>query len=643
MDPVSNPSPPIKNFHFNNFNTSRLTKIALIVILIILGISLTIFFGGKINKPTTIENHILQTWNKSENLIKQGKIQKPQKVLQINLHFNRDSTPSAIFKSIKLLNGYVPKPERIDQGYKLLVLDNQDQIVQKLTFDFPNRLIDDPFFAGYEQESSLSSKINPSIELSEVDKTLTINYQSNFQTLQILSPSNELLSSKDLDQIEDLKIIQDFKSIPGEDNQTSSFLDRLIQNVNAESTDNKLDLVFISQGPDSNLSKGFATEQSFQQYINQTRSFMLNIEPFKTRQSQINFSYVYNNNDLGCPLYDKTNYPRLIICDDSKVIQKVQERGAPYDKIVVIMNSDYYGGSGGDATSDSVVAVASVLIQPEGITHEIGHLLGRLLDEYVVPGDIPIEWPGTKPNQVYRNCFVGTPTGEVTDPHWQGISSSQFSQGCGSRQNWYRSSQNSIMKEHNAHYFNLVSQKYLNEAIDYYAGPFQSAPTQTTTPTTNNSTPTTSPSQTGKPNPDPSLGQVKCSIRTCVYSEGAQCFKGNCKDGSENCTFNRNCGYVEACSGSGKRLVTCPEGNLILNSNGKILTFGGIKIGADDTGSIEDIRNQSEAVKGVMEQYSQILDQISQKSSDPSVTSALLKAKESVERSKSLHQSCLKS
>lgn len=50
-------------------------------------------------------------------------------------------------------------------------------------------------------------------------------------------------------------------------------------------------------------------------------------------------------------------------------------------------------------------------------------------------------------------------------------------------------------------------------------------------------------------------GANYCSQKVCTYSQGNNCFEGNCLNGSENCSTNVNCGYIPGCS-SGKP-VSC--------------------------------------------------------------------------------------
>lgn len=53
-----------------------------------------------------------------------------------------------------------------------------------------------------------------------------------------------------------------------------------------------------------------------------------------------------------------------------------------------------------------------------------------------------------------------------------------------------------------------------------------------------------------QPPPPPPCGA------SCTYSQDDLCFSGNCLDGSTNCSFNVNCGFVSGCSSGTQR--SCP-------------------------------------------------------------------------------------
>lgn len=64
------------------------------------------------------------------------------------------------------------------------------------------------------------------------------------------------------------------------------------------------------------------------------------------------------------------------------------------------------------------------------------------------------------------------------------------------------------------------------------------APTITTSPTA----PTDSSTST------PASDELKAGGKECIYTQGDKCYKGNCRDGSQNCGYNDNCGYIEGYS-----------------------------------------------------------------------------------------------
>ena len=165
--------------------------------------------------------------------------------------------------------------------------------------------------------------------------------------------------------------------------------------------------------------------------------------------------------DLGC-VHD-ASVTRLITCNNTTVTSVVNNAGAPYDKIVVLVKDSSYGGSGG-----AIAVSYNGSSAPQVVTHEFGHTLGGLLDEYNL-----YSTNGTLDGKTYVNCYAGAPP----NSQWDGlVSSSAYAVGC-KYPNWYRSSSCSIMLTLSCQYFNAVSQAQLNTKLDVYAG--SSSPTLT--------------------------------------------------------------------------------------------------------------------------------------------------------------------
>ena len=205
-----------------------------------------------------------------------------------------------------------------------------------------------------------------------------------------------------------------------------------------------VDLTFIGAGYD--------TDQQFQSDSQRFSNELVKYEPFASRSYQLVFHRINNQIDLGCQ-YLPAN-PRLILCDEAKVWQAVNSAGAPADVVVVIVNNPNYGGS-----ATSVVTAYNGQQGPAVFVHELGHVLGHLVDEYVIFGQGPL-------GGIQRNC--SPQPGPVAA--WEGLAGSDLPQGC-LYQNWYRSTASSIMRELKAVYFNPVSQRILEGEINYYARP----------------------------------------------------------------------------------------------------------------------------------------------------------------------------
>lgn len=187
----------------------------------------------------------------------------------------------------------------------------------------------------------------------------------------------------------------------------------------------------------------------------------LAVEPFKSRAEQIMFHYVENTDDLQC-VYDG----RLILCNRTLTGQLMTSAGVPYDKALIIVNNSNYGGAG----DDPIAATYSGTFGPLIGLHELGgHSVGNLSDEY--------QLSMTEFNMV--NCSPSS----TMPASWVGlVAPADYTQGC-NFPNYYRASQNSLMNIITDTYFNVISQRAVNERLDFYAGPYTNtiAPTATIT------------------------------------------------------------------------------------------------------------------------------------------------------------------
>ena len=135
-------------------------------------------------------------------------------------------------------------------------------------------------------------------------------------------------------------------------------------------------------------------------------------------------------------------------------MRQVTNAGTPFDKVLVIVNSPDYGGSGG-----AIGVSYNGEWGPRIFVHEFGHSFGGLEDEYVkYLGD------GERDNKTHQNCFAGIPPAL----EWQGlVRLEDYRLGC-AYPNWYSSSQNSIMSSIEFPFFNVISQDLLRKQLAFY-------------------------------------------------------------------------------------------------------------------------------------------------------------------------------
>ncbi len=145
--------------------------------------------------------------------------------------------------------------------------------------------------------------------------------------------------------------------------------------------------------------------------------------------------------------FDYYKIHRLLFATNIGGVYKVAAENFPqYDQIVILVNSPYYGGSGGDyATASTHTSSAEVTL------HELGHSFARLADEYYA-GD---SYAGEKVNMTQET----DPT-KVRWKNWIGTDGVGIYQHCcgGNSALWYRPHQNCKMRTLNAPFCPVCTQ-----------------------------------------------------------------------------------------------------------------------------------------------------------------------------------------
>src|SRR5688572_7635175 len=168
------------------------------------------------------------------------------------------------------------------------------------------------------------------------------------------------------------------------------------------------------------MSDGYtaADMPKYRRHLDKHLNVMWSIEPFRSYRNYINVysvEIVSPDSGITCDpeVREKKNTPlsaifgggctnpnaRGITVNQNAAREYARQATPHFDQILVITNTDTYGGIGGAVATTSGGNSLGVLITP----HEIGHSLGRLQDEYTysargVPGG---EYKGQEPNSIH--------------------------------------------------------------------------------------------------------------------------------------------------------------------------------------------------------------------------------------------------
>jgi hypothetical protein len=173
------------------------------------------------------------------------------------------------------------------------------------------------------------------------------------------------------------------------------------------------------------MSDGYTAAEmpKYRAHLDKHLNVLWSIEPFRSYRNYINVYSVeiasaesgvscdpevrvQRKTPLGANFTDGCTNPNARgILVNQNVAREYAKRATPaFDQILVITNTDTYGGIGGGVATTSGGNSLGVLITP----HEIGHSLGRLQDEYTyrergVPGG---PYKGSEPTSVHHTLMT---------------------------------------------------------------------------------------------------------------------------------------------------------------------------------------------------------------------------------------------
>jgi hypothetical protein len=150
--------------------------------------------------------------------------------------------------------------------------------------------------------------------------------------------------------------------------------------------------------------------------------------------------------------FDCAGVARLLCVDWSKVLAQVTPEFPGYDAMLVIVNSDRYGGSGGGTGAVTSLHATA----PRLMLHEMGHSFAGLADEYVDSAVEPLR-PGNFTGDIFPNITQYADVALIPWRHWfvdpNNIPTAPFAEGIGRFEGglytaigFYRPTFNSIMR-----------------------------------------------------------------------------------------------------------------------------------------------------------------------------------------------------
>lgn len=160
------------------------------------------------------------------------------------------------------------------------------------------------------------------------------------------------------------------------------------------------------------LPEGYtvAERDSFYTHARQAMESILSYEPYKSRQDAFNFVAVWMpSQDSGVSIpkrrdwkqtpfdsHFSTFYADRYLTSNNLGAMHDALHGIPYEHIIVLANTDEYGG-GGFFNSNALTAARDQYFLPV-IAHEFGHSFGGLADEYFYDDDMSDTYPdGVEP------------------------------------------------------------------------------------------------------------------------------------------------------------------------------------------------------------------------------------------------------
>ncbi len=221
-----------------------------------------------------------------------------------------------------------------------------------------------------------------------------------------------------------------------------------------------------------NLSNYLLTQVPFSNYTNYFNVFAIEVISAESGAKHPGTASDCNSASPPVPVsnpnvylgstFDYAGIHRLVVPVNSTNIYNVLSANFPkYDQVLIVVNSPYYGGSGGSYATSTTQSAS-----PEITAHEIGHSFSSLADEY---------WVGDGYAYEKVNMTKETNPAVVKWKNWIGYNSVGIYQHCcgGTSAQWYRPHNNCKMRYLGVPYCNVCAQA-ITESVHTLVNPIVS-------------------------------------------------------------------------------------------------------------------------------------------------------------------------
>ena len=476
---------------------SNLAKISLLgVLVIVVGyFAFNNFTKTNTQVATPIEQVKKQVasrkWENKLNLYPNG---LQAEVLQVDLSYTASGNVFSV-DSMSRFQTYkqkkAKKVESISADFRIALLDASKKVLTETTV--PNT------WSGHEENISSSGEFSSKTFNSPTAKTsASLPYDASATEIRISDSKGKVLLTSPVSAVAVMPLEGDFSGINGQDflNPTSevSSISKFFKVAEAGKPSGAgggsggsgggsgggggtppppptptYDIAFISSG--------YTTGEMllFHDARDAAVARLLAVQPYAARASQINFYSVDNTKTLKCG--DQYGY---FYCDQTLAYKYVSAAGIAADAVVVLHKNPVAGFSGRGCCGMAVLRVdhsvsASTLATSLGrsFTHEMGHVVGNLLDEYQNSntGTTVVD------NVVYKNCLRGAVPPYPSE--WSGlVGTADYYPLCGLT-TWTTPGRSVMGDLMSSWRYNIPSQMLVKAGLDAYTGGF----TDTTNPT----------------------------------------------------------------------------------------------------------------------------------------------------------------